>query len=111
MLRISKKVSADDLAEALGKTGANRKQYVYDLERGRIKRIDLTTLIAITKKLKVPISYFLDVNETERKDGSDTISIDEKVIESGWREKYYEAIKENSELKTKIIELISTIKD
>ena len=105
-LRGSMDMSADDLAAAMGREGENRKQYVYDLERGRIKRIDLDTLSKIAETFNVPLNFFLEVSPGSVKNSSTKVSIDDKTIEAGWKEKYYESVQANSELKSQIIELL-----
>ena len=87
-LRVGVNMSADDLAAAMGREGENRKQYVYDLERGRIKRIDLETLSKIAETFKMPLSYFLDVSPgSVKKNNGTKVAIDDKTIEAGWKEK------------------------
>lgn len=109
-LRIRDNMSADQLAENLGKNGQNKKQFTYDLEKGRIKRIDLETLTKIASIFNVNLSYFIDESLDGIKTASNKIAIDDKTIEAGWKEKYLEVLKENSELKSKIIELMQSPK-
>lgn len=110
-LRIRDNMSADQLAQTLGKSGLNKKQFTYDLEKGRIKRIDLETLTKIASTFNVNLSYFIDESLDGVKTASNKIAIDDKTIEAGWKEKYLEVLKENSDLKSKIIELMQSLKD
>ena len=110
-LRAEHDKSAAELAEALGKKCPNRKQYVYDLEKGRIQKIDLKTLGAIASFFQVPISYFLNhvsdagVNSNKQ----EMFVINKDNDNTDWKQKYYELLEECSKLKTLLMN--SQLKD
>lgn len=105
-LRINAKMSADQLAEALGREGTNKKQYVYDLEGGRTKKLSYDIVVTLSKIFKVPTNHFYKEQvENELVNSKTNLPFDEKEIELGYREKYYKALEEISELKSKLIKL------
>ena len=103
-------LSADDLAGAIGRIGENRKQYVYDLERGRIKKIDIETMSKIAEILGTPINYFIEEERGSIHKNVGKVSIDDRTIEIGWKEKYLKLVEQNSELKSEIIQLLKNVK-
>lgn len=104
-LRISRDMSENDLAEKLGKTGPSKKQYIYDLEAGRIKRIDLELLTKLSEIFKVPIRHFMGEEEENENVFVSATGNNEEY----WKGKYMECLNENSKLKSKIIELMEVI--
>lgn len=106
-LRISRDMSGNDLAEKLGKTGPSKKQYIYDLEAGRIKRVDLELLNKLSEIFKVPIKHFMNEELVSGTNSDGNVFINTKENNADyWKEKYNEALKEISNLKSKIIELL-----
>jgi len=109
-LRIRDKLSADQLAEKLGKTNSNRKQYVYDIEAGRIKRIDIELLANIAEVFKVPMSHFLTFEGEDLNSNSKQVKLPVVANPDGyWKEKYDELMQENSNLKSQIIKLMEKL--
>jgi len=109
-LRIRDKLSADQLAEKLGKENSNRKQYIYDLEAGRIKRIDIELLTKIAEVFKIPITHFMTFGVTDPNSNNDQVKL--PIIantDSYWKVKYDELMQENSSLKSQIIKLMERL--
>ena len=56
-LRLERKMSADKLAEMIGKTGVSRKQFIYDMESGRVK-----TSLRLKKKIRTGLTNGLEIS-------------------------------------------------
>lgn len=107
-LRKQNRLSADHLAELIGKTTANRKQYIYDIESGKIKKIDILTLKRLSKALSVTFTE-LTLFSPKELDVVLPPALGPTFEENNWKEKYYLQLHEISNLKDKIIELMSKV--
>lgn len=97
-LRLEKKISADFIARKVGKGG---RQWVYDLEKGKIQRISDDDIEKLAEALSVTVN---DLREKEGKALQEKfefylpkIDFDLKNL-SGFKEKYYYMIEENRRL-------------
>lgn len=97
-LRLEKKISADFIARKVGKGG---RQWVYDLEKGKIQRISDDDIEKLAEALLVTVN---DLREKEGKSLQEKfefylpkIDFDLKNL-SGFKEKYYYMIEENRRL-------------
>ena len=106
-LRISHGMSGNELATKLGRGGNSKKQYVYDLESGKIKKFDLGLINKLMDVFDVSMDYFMENDTVEGKAESNDLFVRNDIeSEKYWKLKYYESIKEISQLKTKIIMLL-----
>lgn len=102
-IRNERGISADKLAELIGKTGTNRSQYIYDLEGGRIRRIDLGTLKKVANALKVDSSEFI-TDDFLNSNGNNQSIIDVKNMEINYQEKYIKLLEEYKKLQSEFID-------
>lgn len=109
-LRLSAEMSADSLAEKLGRTGISKKQYVYDIEKGRLKRIDIETLKKISNIFNVPLESFINIDPENQTHNSVKVHFRNDVPNTiNWQQKYVLLLEEHSELKSKYIELMKQL--
>ena len=94
-LRLEKKISPDLIAKKVGKGG---RQWVYDLEKGKIKRLTEEDIEKLAEVLSVTVN---DLREKTGNQVQDTFKFYTPKIEhdinllKGFREKYYYLIEEN----------------
>lgn len=103
-------ISADELAGLMGKKGSNRKQYVYDIERGRSKRIKIEVLNQLASIFEAPLEDFITLNEDEVKGTMENLvplQDDNGKTVQYWERKYMDAMEEISNLKSQIIVLMN----
>lgn len=72
-LRIEAGFSADKFAEMLGREGNNRKQYVYDIESGKNKKIDVILMKKICDIFKISPDFFYEYIKPEDLDYYKTV--------------------------------------
>lgn len=110
-LRIQHGMSADQLAGILGKKGENRKQFIYDLESGRVKRLSMDILSKLSEALNISLTSLI---QSENKNNQHVDNLSAMNGSDDWESKYcslerkyVSTLEECSRLKSKIIELMS----
>lgn len=104
--RQQKKMSAKDLAIAVGKEGVNPAQYIYDIESGKVKAISIIAVKKLAKALDVDISYFVNELQPSNEGASepaDMLSLGNKDLPI--EEKYIRALEKIAKLQQEIIEM------
>lgn len=97
-IRLEKKISPDFIAKEVGKGG---RQWVYDLEKGKIQRISDDDIEKLAEVLSVTVN---DLREKDELKVQDTFEFYMPKVESdlsklkGFKEKYYYIIEENRRL-------------
>lgn len=104
-LRKKQNISADDLAKKLGKEGGNKRQFLYDIEKGRVKKINLKILEDLAKELSVSSSEFLDLTSKSQVYFEESYLQKKSKKNATLHEKYTKLLEENSKLKSQIIDL------
>lgn len=98
-LRIEKKISPDYLAQQIGKGG---RQWIYDLEKGKIKRVldeDVEMLAKILGTTVSELKKRTDLGQTNESLEFTSSEIDANLKKlSGFKEKYYYLLEENRRL-------------
>ena len=103
-LRKLRQLSAQNLAEMIGKEGENAAQFIYDIESGRTKRLGYKVLKGLSDTFEVEIDYLVndEIEEVIRK--SDNISSQNNQDE--YMIKYIELLEEFKVLQTKYAEAL-----
>jgi len=97
-LRLEKKISPDFIAKKVGKGG---RQWVYDLEKGKIQRITDDDIEKLAEVLSVTVN---DLREKNGQKVQETFEFYVPKVEydlnslKGFKEKYYYLIEENRRL-------------
>jgi transcriptional regulator with XRE-family HTH domain len=106
-LRIENGLSADELAARLGRKGINRKQYVYDIENGKIQKIEPVLLRRICAIFNITPNHFYSYLSSEQIDYFQTAEempvLYSKGIDEETRLSY--AVRQITRLSTKISSL------
>jgi len=96
-LRKEKKISATFIGKAVGKGG---RQWVYDLEKGIIKRLTEDDIEKLAEILSVTVNELREKDETkeEKVEFYSSLENDEFTALKGFKERYYFLLEENRRL-------------
>lgn len=108
-LRIQRGFSADKLAEKIGKKGANRSQYVYDLEKDKVKRVDLRTIKSLANALGVNPGVLLDGGTVDENENQAIFEVIKPEVD--YQEKYIKLLEDYKKLQQKLIEVLENKSD